>query len=203
MRRGLRFVLLAANRDCSGHCSYPACSRVGSLRRFRARQAGLDCKGDESSSLAFLLTFERKYDAGFLASYSDSRNWAKLALECSPQGEHMIVSVVTVDGFSDDSCHVVLDPQSTVYLRIAVEEKHTAFHYSTNGQYWHLVSGEGFSSLFFYFEPQVRVFRSVRSKDAVRFGLGVQSPTGKGTKSAFEQLKFGAGQEVKDIRNGQ
>lgn len=55
----------------------------------------------------------------------------------------MIVSVVTVDGLSDDSCHVVLDPQSTVYLRIAVEEKQTAFHYSINGQqYWHLVKWE-------------------------------------------------------------
>ncbi len=54
------------------------------------------------------------YDAAVLMLYGDERHWAKLCLELSPQGQPMIVSVVT-NGVSDDCNSVVLD-QADAYL---------------------------------------------------------------------------------------
>jgi regulation of enolase protein 1 (concanavalin A-like superfamily) len=89
--------------------------------------------------LLFVYFYHVFFLAGFLVSYADGKNWAKLAFERSPQNEHQIVSVVTQNGVSDDCVHLSLKNKS-VHLRVAVEKKQTAFHYSTDGKVWNLVN---------------------------------------------------------------
>ena len=57
------------------------------------------------------------YDAAVLMLYVSELSWAKLCLELSPQGEPMIVSVVT-NGLSDD-CNSVVLASADAWLRVA------------------------------------------------------------------------------------
>ena len=79
---------------------------------------------------------ESTFDAAVLVVHADERNWAKLCLELSPQGEVMVVSVVT-RGDSDDCNSVVV--AGPVWLRVARLERAFAFHYSLDGETWRMV----------------------------------------------------------------
>jgi len=71
------------------------------------------------------------FDAAVLTLWVDKACWAKLCFENSPQGEEMVVSVVT-DRFSDDANGpVILD--GSVWLRVSsLPAGAYAFHYSTD-----------------------------------------------------------------------
>ena len=60
--------------------------------------------------------FAATYDAGTLFISVHDTLWAKLCFEYSPQGQPMVVSVVT-RGVSDD-CNSVTMEDSSVYLRL-------------------------------------------------------------------------------------
>src|SRR5688572_32350297 len=59
-------------------------------------------EGDFQLSARVRCTFAGAFDAGALLLWAGERCWVKLAFEVSPQGEPMVVSVVT-DGLSDDA----------------------------------------------------------------------------------------------------
>src|SRR5262249_47426420 len=103
--------------------------------------------------------FAAAFDAGAFHLRVRDDLWAKFAFEYSPQHQPMIVSVVT-RGVSDD-CNAAGIAGSSVYLRVARNAQTFAFHYSQDGQYWHLVR---------YF--------SLGSIDPLQVGFSVQSPTG-------------------------
>lgn len=113
------------------------------------------------------------FDAGVLFVHVDDVTWAKLCLELSPQGEVMVVSVVT-RGTSDDCNSLPIDGHS-LHLRVSALERAFAFHWSPDGQAWHLVRyfslGDGAPS-------------------ATEVGFMAQSPTGEGCTVEFTDVTF-------------
>ena len=78
------------------------------------------------------------FDAGALSIWSDKDHWAKLCFENSPDGEPMVVSVVT-NTYSDDvNSQLVAD--AGIHLRLAfLGDDAWAFHSSTDGERWNFV----------------------------------------------------------------
>lgn len=122
------------------------------------------------------------YDAAVLMLYVDERHWAKLCLERSPQGEPMIVSVVT-NGVSDD-CNSVVLAEAAASLRIAGLGAAFALHYSLDDKTWHFVR---------YF--------ALHKRDNLRVGFSVQAPTGDGCTVTFSNIRYAAA-ELTDLRSG-
>ena len=124
------------------------------------------------------------FDAGVLTVYHGPGDWAKLCLEMSPQGEVMVVSVVTRGGVSDD-CNAIVIAGHSIHYRISKLDRAYAFHYSTDGARWHMV----------------RFFTLGDSPDP-RIGFLAQSPTGESCTAHFEQIRY-IGQKLADIRSGE
>ncbi|HRA66766.1 MAG TPA: DUF1349 domain-containing protein [Caldilinea sp.] len=122
------------------------------------------------------------YDAAVLMLYVDDRHWAKLCLELSPQGQPMIVSVVT-NGASDD-CNSIVLSEAAAYLRVAGFGNAFAFHYSLDGATWHFVR---------YF--------ALQQTGGLRAGFSVQAPTGDGCTVTFTDIQYSA-TELADLRSG-
>jgi regulation of enolase protein 1 (concanavalin A-like superfamily) len=123
------------------------------------------------------------FDAGVLQLREKDELWAKLCFEYSPQQEPTVVSVVT-RGTSDDCNSSVIDGRE-VFLRIAHTPEATAFHYSLDGRFWHMVR---------YF--------SLGRLDYPKAGFSSQSPTGKKCTAVFSDIAYTPG-ALKDRRNGE
>lgn len=134
--------------------------------------------------LAALVSAEHRatFDAGVLFVHVDHERWAKLCLERSPQGQTMVVSVVT-RGVSDD-CDSVVVGERGLHLRISHLERAFAFHHSRDGRYWHLVR---------YF--------SLGPSDGLEVGFIAQSPTGDGCRAVFRDITFSQ-ELLSDLRSG-
>lgn len=129
------------------------------------------------------VSFASTYDAGVLFILAANEVWGKLCFEYSPQGQPMVVSVIT-RGVSDDCNSVVIDG-NVVYLRLARLGKAFAFHYSLNGSYWYFVRHFGLGEV-----------------GELRIGFSTQSPTGQGCNAQFSEIRF----EEKclgDLRSGE
>lgn len=122
------------------------------------------------------------YDAAVLMLYVNEHSWAKLCLELSPQGEPMIVSVVT-NGVSDD-CNSVVLPSADAWLRVAGFGDAFAFHYSLDGETWHFVR---------YF--------TLHERANLRVGFSVQSPTGAGCTATYTEIRYQP-VALEDLRSG-
>jgi uncharacterized protein len=122
------------------------------------------------------------FDAGALMLHGGDRRWAKLALERSPQGEAMIVSVVT-RGVSDDANGPVVVGDG-VWLRVARIGGTCALHASIDGQRWDLV----------------RHF-ALDAPDGLAAGFLAQSPTGDGCTATFDDVRYEA-RTLADLRDG-
>jgi uncharacterized protein len=122
------------------------------------------------------------FDAGALMIHAGARTWAKLALERSPQGEAMIVSVVT-RGVSDDANGAVVAGDG-VWLRVARIAGACALHASADGERWDLV----------------RHF-ALEAPDGLAAGFLAQSPTGEGCTATFDDVRFAA-RTLADLRDG-
>ena len=127
--------------------------------------------------------FAATYDAGVLLLMEKDDIWAKLCFEFSPQKDPTVVSVVT-RGVSDD-CNSAVIKGREVFLRMAHTPEATAFHYSLDGRFWHMVR---------YF--------SLGRLNYPKVGLASQSPTGKKCTSVFTEITYKAG-ALKDRRNGE
>ena len=127
--------------------------------------------------------FGATYDAGTLQIRVSDDRWAKLCFEYSPQGQPMVVSVVN-RGVSDD-CNSVVIAGAEVYLRVARTPRTLAFHYSTDGRFWHFVR---------YF--------SLGLTDLVRAGFSAQSPTGAQCRAVFSEIAYRPG-TLSDNRSGE
>ncbi|MEN3281065.1 MAG: uncharacterized protein V7607_2205 [Solirubrobacteraceae bacterium] len=122
------------------------------------------------------------FDAGGLMLHAGERTWAKLALERSPQGEAMIVSVVT-RGVSDDANGAVV-AGDRIWVRVARIGGACALHSSADGERWDLV----------------RHF-ALDAPDGLAAGFLAQSPTGEGCTATFDDVRFAA-QTLGDLRDG-
>lgn len=128
------------------------------------------------------VTFGSTFDAGVLLLYAGPGLWAKLCFEYSPQQQPMVVSVVTRD-VSDDANGVPIEGQA-VCLRVARLRQAFAFHYSTDGRFWHLV----------------RHF-SLGTAGPIQAGFSAQSPTGPGCTARFSDIRYTA-ETLADLRDG-
>ncbi len=141
---------------------------------------------DEDFTLSAMVTvgFAASFDAGALLVRGDDQTWAKLCFEYSPQGQPMVVSVVT-RGASDDANSMPIDAK-TVWLRVArIDPGGWAFHASTNGTTWQFVR---------HFALDVG--------EAPEVGFVAQSPTGEGCTVTFEDIRFER-RRLADLRNGE
>jgi uncharacterized protein len=138
--------------------------------------------GDFQLSARVEVGFGSTYDAGVLLLWAGEDTWAKLCFELSPQGQPMIVSVVTI-GRSDDANGFTVDGPA-VWLRISGLRGAYAFHASTDGEWWHLV-------------------RHFTLGDTARAGVGfeVQSPLGEGCRATYTEVAYRA-YSLNDLRDG-
>jgi uncharacterized protein len=158
--------------------------------------------GDFQLSARVEVGFGSTYDAGVLLLWAGADTWAKLCFELSPQGQPMIVSVVTI-GRSDDANGFTVDG-SAVWLRISGLRGAYAFHASTDGQWWHLIRH-------FTLDPaRERVGGAERSRAGAELerdpvnaqvGFEVQSPLGEGCRATYTQIGYRA-YSLDDLRDG-
>ncbi len=137
---------------------------------------------DFTLSARVAVDFASTFDAGVLQLRESDSLWAKLCFEYSPQGQPMIVSVVT-RGRSDDCNSCPIEGQE-VFLRLARLGDTFAFHYSEDGRFWHLVR---------YF--------TLGPLNNLQVGFSSQSPTGRGCRTVFSKVKYVA-EGLADIRGG-
>jgi regulation of enolase protein 1 (concanavalin A-like superfamily) len=147
--------------------------------------AALFTTADEDFILSARVTvpFASTFDAGVIQLRASDSLWGKLCFEYSPQGQAMIVSVVT-RGRSDD-CNSTVINGNQVYLRVARLGQNFAFHYSENGRSWSMVR-------YFTLGPVAEL----------QAGFSSQSPTGQGCRSLFSEISYQP-LRLDDIRNGQ
>jgi regulation of enolase protein 1 (concanavalin A-like superfamily) len=126
--------------------------------------------------------FASTFDAGVLVVWADALRWGKLCFERSPQGQPMVVSVVT-NSVSDDCNHVPV-MQDHVYMRISRLDPAIALHYSLDGRLWHMV----------------RHFALSGAK-TFAVGFSAQSPTGDGATARFSEIRYTA-EPIGDLRSG-
>ena len=122
------------------------------------------------------------FDAGALVLHAADHSWVKLALERSPEGQSMVVSVVT-SGLSDDANGRVVTGAG-VWLRISRIGAACALHASDDGVRWDLVRHFAFPAT-----------------DGLTAGFLAQSPTGGGCAVTFDGLDFVA-ETLADLRDG-
>lgn len=123
------------------------------------------------------------FDAAVLTLWANEDCWAKLCFEYSPQGEEMVVSVVT-DRFSDDANGPVV-LEGSVWLRVSsLPEGAYAFHYSTNGAVWSFV----------------RQFR-LDAPTRPRIGFMSQAPMGPAATARFSGISL-VREQLADVRDG-
>jgi regulation of enolase protein 1 (concanavalin A-like superfamily) len=137
--------------------------------------------GDFQLSARVEVGFGSTYDAGVLLLWAGEDTWAKLCFELSPQGQPMIVSVVTI-GRSDDANGFTVDGPA-VWLRISGLRGAYAFHASTDGEWWHLI----------------RHF--TLGAKGVEVGFEVQSPLGEGCRATYTEVAYRA-YSLNDLRDG-
>ena len=139
--------------------------------------------GDLRLSARVSVTSERStFDAGALTLWADDDHWAKLCFENSPQGETMVVSVVTND-FSDDVNSFLVD--DTVYLRVSRVGPAWAFHASPDGVEWRFV----------------RLFR-LATDAPVHLGFMSQAPLGGPCVAVFDEIDYRRDAPA-DLRSGE
>jgi regulation of enolase protein 1 (concanavalin A-like superfamily) len=122
------------------------------------------------------------FDAGVLAIWGDKDHWAKICFEFSPQGQAMVVSVVTND-FSDD-CNSTVVSDKWIYLRVLRSGTGWAFHSSPDGSEWSFV----------------RVFQ-LNFDGPLRVGFMSQAPNGDECIAEFDHIRYTAVVPA-DLRNG-
>ncbi|SEI15856.1 MULTISPECIES: DUF1349 domain-containing protein [unclassified Leifsonia] len=142
-------------------------------------------EGDFTLSARARVTGNRTtFDAAVLTLWSDEDHWAKLCFEYSPQGEPMVVSVVT-DRFSDD-CNSTVVTGDDIHLRISRVGEAWAFHSSVDGARWDFV----------------RLFRLAPGDAPWSVGLMAQAPTGASCTAILDRITLRSGR-LADLRNGE
>ena len=127
--------------------------------------------------------FDSDYDAGALLIWADSKIWAKLCFEFSPDKEFMVVSVVTQLASDDVNSYVL--PVNHVWLRVSRIGKLYAFHSSSDGRIWKLI----------------RAFTLGVDTSAHKIGFVAQAPIGDGCDVEFSDIKY-VPEKLSALRDG-
>jgi hypothetical protein len=138
--------------------------------------------GDFMFSARVAVEFMATFDAGALVVHAADASWAKLCLERSPDGEAILVSVVT-RGASDD-CNSTVVEGNAAWLRISRRGPAFAFHGSIDGTNWSLL----------------RHF-ALPAAETLAVGFLAQSPLGDGCYASFDSIGFEP-RRLNDLRDG-
>lgn len=144
---------------------------------------GVPPVGDFQLSARVGVDFAATFDAGVLMLWIDEQHWAKLCFEHSPDGEPMVVSVVTRE-VSDDANAFVVDGRS-VWLRVSRIDHAYAYHASLDGRTWRMI----------------RFFALDHPTGTASVGFEAQSPTGDGCAVTFDHIRF-TQERLADLRDG-
>jgi len=156
---------------------------LGGGQQHRASALAFTAPASFSLSARVLVDSPRTtFDAGVLALWADSDHWAKLCFEYSPQGEAMVVTVVT-NTHSDDSNGPGVKAPWT-YLRVSRTGPAWAFHSSGDGHDWSFV----------------RLFR-LDTEKPVNVGFMSQAPMGQSCVARFDSIQFSE-QSPRNLRDG-
>ncbi|GIJ08477.1 DUF1349 domain-containing protein [Micromonospora andamanensis] len=139
--------------------------------------------GDFQLSALVEAPLAETYDAVTLFVHGGATTWAKLALERSPDGTDMIVTVVTRK-VSDDANGVGVSKPGRSWLRISRMGAVYAFHHSDDGAHWALT----------------RLF-TLGPVAGHRVGFSVQSPMGDGLSARVTDIRITA-TTLADARSG-
>ena len=145
---------------------------LGGPRNDAASALVFEVDGDFALSARVVVDFRSTFDAGVLCLWGGPDVWAKLCFERSPQGQVMVVSVVT-NGFSDD-CNSTIVEGGFVHLRVSRIGDAYAFHSSTDGLRWAFV----------------RLFRLADGSDDIRAGFLAQAPMGDSCAATFTDIRL-------------
>lgn len=96
-----------------------------------------------------------------MIAYANDLLWCKACFECTEEGEHAVVTVMT-DGRSDDANSVRIEDKK-VWLQMCRRGDVISVQYSTDGENWIFV----------------RILR-IELPATVRLGILAQSPVGAG-----------------------
>lgn len=143
---------------------------------------GVPPAGDFRLSARVSVDFTSTFDAGVLLLWIDETHWAKLCFEYSPDGEAMVVSVVTRE-VSDDANGFVVEGRS-VWLRVSRIDHAYAYHASLDGRTWRMI----------------RSF-ALHPAGTPSVGFEAQAPTGDGCAVTFDQIRFSQ-ERLADLRDG-
>lgn len=144
---------------------------------------GMPISSDFQFSSKVTVAFDSDYDAGALLIWADSKIWAKLCFEYSPDKEFMVVSVVTQLASDDVNSYVL--PINNVWLRISRLGHLYAFHSSSDGHVWRLI----------------RAFTLGVNTTNHKIGFVAQAPVGDGCDVEFSDIKYST-QKLNALRDG-
>ncbi len=144
---------------------------------------GTPTSADFQLSAKVTVDFDSDYDAGALLVWSDSKRWAKLCFEYSPDKEFMVVSVVTQLASDDVNSYVL--PVNHVWLRISRIGHLYALHSSSDGAVWKLI----------------RAYTLGVDTSTHKIGFVAQAPIGEGCDVQFSDIKY-LPQTLKALRDG-
>lgn len=129
--------------------------------------------------------FRETYDSASVMVMHDMTNWAKCCYELTDFGTHAAVSVVTINGESDDANGCNIEGQDYLWLKVCRVGRAFSFHYS--------LDGEKFNITRYFLMPETKT---------IKVGLLAQAPTGNGGKRIYENLSI-EHITVKNIRAGE
>lgn len=129
--------------------------------------------------------FRETYDSASVMVMHDMTNWAKCCYELTDFGTHAAVSVVTINGESDDATGCNIEGQDYLWLKVCRVGRAFSFHYS--------LDGEKFNMTRYFLMPETKT---------IKVGLLAQAPTGNGGKRIYENLSI-EHITVKNIRAGE
>ena len=129
--------------------------------------------------------FRETYDSASVMVMHDMTNWAKCCYELTDFGTHAAVSVVTINGESDDANGCNIEGQDYLWLKVCRVGRAFSFHYS--------LDGEKFNMTRYFLMPETKT---------IKVGLRAQAPTGNGGKRIYENLSI-EHITVKNIRAGE
>ncbi len=129
--------------------------------------------------------FKETYDSASIMVMHDMTNWAKCCFELTDFGTHAAVSVVTINGESDDANGCNIKGQNYLWLKVCRVGRAFSFHYSKDGKTFNMTR--------YFLMPESRT---------IKVGLLAQAPTGKGGRRIYENLSIEK-TTVKNIRAGE
>ena len=127
--------------------------------------------GDFTFSACVSHEFSSTYDACCLIAYGHDTLWAKVCFECTEEGEHAVVTVMT-EGRTDDANSVRITG-NRVWLQMCRKDDVISVQFSEDGKNWIFV----------------RIL-SIPLPGTVRLGILAQSPVGTGGKYTFTDIRF-------------